>query len=63
MPEMGSRIFFVPVKQVVRAALAALEADRPLVIPGIAMKFAMFLTRLFPMPIVRLVFRLAPKRG
>jgi len=62
-PEMGSRIFFVSVKQVVRAALAALEADRPLVIPGLAMKFAMFLTRLFPMPVVRLVFRLAPKRG
>jgi short-subunit dehydrogenase len=62
-PEMGSRIFFVSVKQVVRAALAALETDRPLVIPGLAMKFAMFLTRLFPMPIVRLVFRLAPRRG
>jgi hypothetical protein len=62
-PEMGSKIFFVSVKQVVRAALAALEADRPLVIPGLAMKFAMFLTRLFPMPVVRLVFRLAPKRG
>src|SRR5438034_1963698 len=30
-PEMGSRIFFVSVKQVVRAPLAALEADRPLV--------------------------------
>lgn len=62
-PEMGSRIFFVSVKQVARAALAALQADRPLVIPGLAMKFAMFLTRLFPMPVVRLVFRLAPKRG
>jgi short-subunit dehydrogenase len=62
-PEMGSRIFFVSARQVVREALAALEADRPLVIPGLAMKFAMFLTRLFPMPVVRLVFWLAPKRG
>src|ERR1043166_3512335 len=53
----GSKIFFVSVKQVARAALAALEADRPLVIPGLVIKFAMFLTRLFPMPVVRLVFR------
>jgi short-subunit dehydrogenase len=59
----GSKLFFVSTKQVVREALAALEADRPLVIPGFAMKLAMFLTRLFPMPVVRLVFRLAPKRG
>lgn len=59
----GSEIFYVSVKQVVRAALAALESDRPLVIPGLAMKFAMFLSRLFPMPVVRLVFRLVPKRG
>jgi hypothetical protein len=62
-PKTGSKIFFVSTKQVVRAALAALEADRPLVIPGFAMKFAMFLTRLFPMPVVRLIFQLAPKRG
>src|SRR5262249_6788145 len=62
-PEMGSKIFFVSVKQVVRAALAALQADRPLVIPGFAMKFAMLLSRLMPMPVVRLAFRLAPKRG
>jgi hypothetical protein len=62
-PETGSKIFFVSTKQVVRAALAALKADRALVIPGFAMKVAMFLTRLFPMPVVRLVFRLAPKRG
>jgi len=62
-PEMGSRIFFVSTEQVVREALAALEADRPLVIPGIAMKLAMLLTRLMPMPVVRLVLRLSPVRG
>jgi hypothetical protein len=62
-PEMGSKVFFVSVKQVVRAALAALEADRPLVIPGVTMKVAMFLTRLFPMPVVRLILRLSPTRG
>src|ERR1700746_1645935 len=59
----GSKIFYVSVKQVVRAALAALRADRPVVIPGLTMKFAMFLTRLFPMPVVRLAFRLSPGRG
>jgi len=47
----------------VRAALAALEADRPLVIPGLAMKFAMLLSRLMPMPVVRLALRLSPGRG
>ena len=62
-PEMGSKIFFVSVRQVARAGLAALEADRPLVIPGFAMKFAMFLSRLMPMPVVRLILRLSPKRG
>src|SRR5207248_10638336 len=41
-PEMGSKIFFVSVRQVARAGLAALEADRPVEIPGFAMKFAMF---------------------
>jgi hypothetical protein len=62
-PEMGSKIFFVSTEQVVRAALAALEADRPLVIPGLAMKFAMLLSRLMPMPVVRLALRLSPGRG
>jgi len=62
-PEMGPKIFFVSTKQVVRVALAALEADQPLVIPGIAMKFAMLLTRLMPMPVVRLILRLSPGRG
>ena len=62
-PEMGSKIFFVSVRQVARAGLAALEADRPVVIPGFAMKFAMFLSRLIPMPVVRLALRLSPGRG
>jgi uncharacterized protein len=61
--ETGSKIFFVSTEQVVREAFAALEADRPLVIPGIAMKFAMLLTRLMPMPVVRLILRLSPERG
>jgi uncharacterized protein len=62
-PEGGPEFVFVPVEQVVRDALAALEADRPLVIPGFAMKLGMFLVRLMPMPIYRLLSRLSPRRG
>jgi len=59
-PKSGSKLFFVSVEQVVREALAALEADRPLVIPGFAMKFAMLVSRLMPMPLLRLLFRVVP---
>ena len=62
-PEGGPEFVFVPVEQVVRNALAALEADHPLVIPGFAMKLGMFLVRLMPMPILRLLWRLSPRRG
>jgi short-subunit dehydrogenase len=62
-PQTGSELFLVPVEQVVREALRALEADAPLVIPGLAMKFAMFLARLMPMPVLRLVARLLPSRS
>jgi len=61
-PEGGPEFVFVPVEQVVRNALAALEADRPLVIPGFAMKLGMFLVRLMPMPILRLLWRLTETR-
>jgi uncharacterized protein len=59
-PKSGSKLFFVSAEQVVREALAALEADRPLVIPGFAMKFAMLVSRLMPMPLLRLLFRVVP---
>jgi short-subunit dehydrogenase len=62
-PRLGPKFVVVPVEQVVRDALAALESDRPLVIPGFAMKFVMFLSRLMPMPLLRFVFRLVPARG
>jgi uncharacterized protein len=62
-PRLGPKFVVVPVEQVVRDALDALESDRPLVIPGFAMKFVMFLSRLMPMPLLRLVFRLVPARG
>src|SRR5437773_1588126 len=52
-PGGGPGFVHVPVEQVVRDALAALEADRPLVIPGFAMKVGMLLVRLTPMPILR----------
>jgi hypothetical protein len=62
-PRLGPKFVVVSVEQVVRDALAALESDQPLVIPGFAMKFVMFLSRLMPMPLLRLVFRLVPARG
>ena len=52
-PGPGPEFIQVTVEQVVRDALAALEADRPLVIPGFAMKLGMFLVRLVPMPSLR----------
>jgi hypothetical protein len=60
---IGSKFLIVPVDQVVRDALAGLEADRPIVIPGVGMKVAMLVSRLTPMPALRLLFRLVPMRG
>ena len=62
-PDTGPEFVFVPVEEVVRDALAALEADRPLVIPGFPMKLGMFLVRIIPMPILRLLLRFSPRRG
>ena len=62
-PDTGPEFVFVPVEQVVRDALAGLEANRPLVIPGFPMKLGMFLVRITPMPILRWLSRLSPRRG
>ena len=63
-PNIGPQFLVVTVDQVVRDGLAALEADRPLVIPGFAMKLLMLLARLMPMPVLRWVARMSPrKRG
>jgi short-subunit dehydrogenase len=62
-PDTGPEFVFVPVEEVVRDALTALEADRPLVIPGFPMKLGMFLVRIMPMPILRLLSRFSPRRG
>src|SRR5205823_335405 len=61
-PDTGPEFVFVPVVEVVRDALAALEADRPLVIPGFPMKLGMALVRITPLPILRLLSRLSPRR-
>jgi uncharacterized protein len=63
-PDIGPQFLIVTVEQVVRDALAAVEADRPLVIPGFAMKLLMLIARLMPMPVLRWVARMSPrKRG
>src|SRR5882762_10285341 len=62
-PDTGPEFVFVPVEEVVRDALAAFEADRPLVIPGFLMKLGMFLVRITPLPILRLLARFSPRRG
>jgi short-subunit dehydrogenase len=61
-PDTGPEFVFVPVERVARDALAALEADRPLVIPGFPMKLGMFLVRITPMAILRSLSRLSPRR-
>jgi short-subunit dehydrogenase len=62
--ELGPKFLVVPVEQVVRDALAALEVGRPLVVPGFAMKLLMLVARVTPMPVIRLVAQLSRrKRG
>jgi short-subunit dehydrogenase len=45
----------VPVEEVARAGLEAIERGKPLVVPGLVMKLAMLLVRLMPMAILRRV--------
>jgi short-subunit dehydrogenase len=52
----------VSAEDIARAGLAAIEADRPLAIPGLFMKLAMFFVRLTPMSILRLASRMTAKR-
>jgi short-subunit dehydrogenase len=53
---------YVPVEQVVRDALRGVESNRPIVIPGVAMKIGMLIARLTPMPLLRLASRFAAPR-
>jgi len=62
-PERGPEFVYVSVEKTARDAFAAVEADRPLIIPGLAMKLGMFLVRITPMSMLRLAWRLGAKRG
>ena len=62
-PDSAPEFVYVSVEKTVRDALAAVEADRPLLIPGLVMKIAMFLVRITPMSILRLAWRFGAKRG
>jgi uncharacterized protein len=61
-PEGGPEFVHVSAELVARDALAAIEADQPLVIPGLAMKLGMFLVRMTPMPILRWAARFSASR-
>jgi len=54
-PYPSPSLMHMPVEDVVRAGLAGIERNKPLVIPGIVMKIAMLLVRLTPMAILRRV--------
>jgi len=61
-PETGPEFMYVSVEQTARDALAAIESDKPLVIPGFFMKLGMVLVRITPMSIFRLAWRLGARR-
>ena len=61
-PERGPEFVYVSVEKTVRDALAAVAADRPLIIPGLFMKLGMFLVRITPMSILRLAWRFGARR-
>src|SRR5450755_3550454 len=61
-PKTVPGISHVSAQEVVRAGLAAVEADRTLAIPGFVMKLGMALVRMTPMPILRLASRFSAKQ-
>ncbi|MEY2485755.1 MAG: uncharacterized protein QOH39_1403 [Verrucomicrobiota bacterium] len=61
-PATGPSFVHVAAEDVARAGLAAIKHDRALVIPGLAMKVAMFLARITPLAILRLASRFSAKR-
>ena len=61
-PDSAPAFVYVSVEQTVRDALAAVEADKPVIIPGVVMKLAMFLMRITPLPILRVAWRLGARR-
>jgi short-subunit dehydrogenase len=62
-PDRSPEFVRVSAEEVARAGLAAIESDRPLVIPGFIMKLGMSLVRIMPLSILRLASRLSAKRS
>jgi uncharacterized protein len=58
----GPEFIYVSPSNVAAAGLAAIENDKPLVIPGGAMKVAMFIARLIPLWLNRLLSKAAMRR-
>lgn len=61
-PEVGPEFIYVSVEKTARDAFNAIEADKPLIIPGLFMKLGMFLVRIIPLSIFRLAWRLGARR-
>lgn len=53
----GPNFMHVPAEKVARDALSAVERDKALVIPGLAMKIGMAITRALPLSLLRVVSR------
>jgi short-subunit dehydrogenase len=60
--ETAPEFVYVSVEQTVREALSATEGDKPLIVPGVFMKLAMFLVRNTPLPILRVGLRVGARR-
>ena len=60
--EAAPEMTYVPVEEVVAAALHGMERNRPIVIPGWVMRVGMALVRLTPMSFLRLTSRFSAKR-
>ena len=60
MRNSRNTLVHVSVEKVVRDGLDAIERDKPLVIPGLAMKVIMTITRAVPLSVLRLGSRFAP---
>jgi len=55
------KLAYVAVEKVVADALHGIEHNRPIIIPGLVMKFGMLLVRLTPLPLLRLASRFTTK--
>jgi short-subunit dehydrogenase len=52
-----SSLMHVPVEKVAQAGLSAIEQDKAIIIPGLAMKIVMAITRALPLSAVRVALR------